>query len=581
MRTRDVLGIRTGGIRTGGIRVADFLSDRGGNFATFSALVAPLLICLGAVAIDSASLYYERRESQALADLAAITAAANIDQAEASALAVLKDNGIEQVVLTRGGGGSRKDVDTSGPGRPVALTVQPGRYQGKAGTAVLERFVVGARPYNAVKVTLKKTGTQYFAAPITGAPSISTAAVASAPAEAAFSIGSRLLRIDGGLLNALLSGLTGSQFSLTVMDYESLAKADIDAFRFSEALNTKLKLNGTTYTEVLQSQASVGDIATVIADLGGIDRNAMLAAQAFSRSSGKAGKVDLEKLFSLGSAAGLPIGHAPAGLTAKVSALDMLTAAAALANGTHQVELDLGAKIPGLLSATVELAIGEPPQSSPWFTVGQSGSLVRTAQTRLKVVAEVGGPGGLIGASVKIPLYVELAFAEAELVDITCTGTKKVTVAARPGIAALRITEVDALDDFSRDPAFATAVLVKAPLVTVSGSAHVEAANKTATNLVFTETDIEKRTIKTVETKNITSSLTRSLLDDLNLSVKVAGGTLVLPGTLSKSVKDVLATATPAIDQLLDGLLATLGVHLGEADVRVTGLSCGRSVLVQ
>lgn len=556
-----------------------FVANRGGNFATMSALAAPLVICLGALAVDEASFFYQRREVQALADLAAINAAAHLDDPEAAALDVLRDNGVSDIVVSRGGKSADKAF-TAISERTYGLTVQKGRYD--AGPSVVaERFVADARPYNAVKVSVRRTGTQYFSAVIMPAPAIGAAGVASAPAEAAFSIGSRLLRLDGGLLNKVLSGLTGSQISLTAMDYESLAGADIDAFRFSEALATKLHLQGTTYADVLKSRATVADIASVMADLGGIDRAGALAATAFARQAVRAGPVELSRLLDLGSAGGLPIGHAPAGLGAKVSALDVLTAAAALANGTHQVQFDLATQVPGLLSATVDLAIGEPPQASPWFTVGQAGAVVRTAQTRLKIVAEVGGPGGLIGASIKVPLYVEVAFAEGELTDINCSGGKRVTVAARPGIAALRIADIGALDDFRSDPAFAPATLVKAPLLTVRGSADIEVAEMQPTPLSFTAADIDNRAIRSVSTKDITRSLTGSLLDSLHLDIKLAGVGLALPSVISKSVKDALGAAAPALDRLVDDLLVTLGVRLGEADVRVTGLSCGRSVLVQ
>jgi uncharacterized membrane protein len=40
------------------------------------------------------------------------------------------------------------------------------------------------------------------------------------------------------------------------------------------------------------------------------------------------------------------------------------------------------------------------------------------------------------------------------------------------------------------------------------------------------------------------------------------------------------AVAEP-VDTLLNSVLGLLGVSLGQADVRVTGANCGRSVLVQ
>src|SRR4051794_36517723 len=85
-----------------GAAAAGFAASRSGNFATMAALIAPLVIVIGAVAIDSASFYYERREAQELTDLAAITAAAHISNADKAALAALTDNGIKRISLTHG-----------------------------------------------------------------------------------------------------------------------------------------------------------------------------------------------------------------------------------------------------------------------------------------------------------------------------------------------------------------------------------------------------------------------------------------------------------------------------------------------
>lgn len=555
-------------------------NDRSGNVATLLALIAPVGIALGAIAVDSASLYQQRREAQALADLAAITAAAHIDRPEAAAMAALRDNGIGRISVIRGG--RVAGIDTGGAGVPVTLRVEPGRYIGEPGTAVVERFVEGARPYDAVRVTLTRSGTQYFSAAMQPPPRIETSAVANAPAQAAFSIGSRLLGLDGGLLNAVLSGLTGSQVSLSLMDYQALAGADIDVFSFSEALATELRLDAATYGDVGEAEATLGQIASVIAELEGTKRTAAAAAKLFGRATaGAQTRIRIDRLVSLGRAAGLPIGHPPAGMGASVSALDMLGAGAALATGSRQVELDLAANLPGLMSATVELAIGEPPQSSPWFTLGQTGDVVRTAQTRLKIVAELKGPGGLLGSSIKVPLYFELAHAEGRLTDIACSGKTRVAVSARPGVAALRLAEVGALDDFSRDPAFSPAQLVLLPAVSVTGGASATIANVAATALAFSENDIATRAIKSVSTKNLTRSLTRSLLDNPRLEAKVSGLGAVSATAVTKAVGNLLDNATPAIDQLLDGVLQALGVRLGEADIRVTGVRCGRSVLVQ
>jgi uncharacterized membrane protein len=49
---------------------------------------------------------------------------------------------------------------------------------------------------------------------------------------------------------------------------------------------------------------------------------------------------------------------------------------------------------------------------------------------------------------------------------------------------------------------------------------------------------------------------------------------------LSSLVSTTLSTATPAIDQVLNTVLQTLGVGLGQADVWMLGIRCDGAVLV-
>src|SRR3546814_4521395 len=76
------------------------------------------------------------------------------------------------------------------------------------------------------------TGVQTCALPIFGrrAITIRRSATAAQTRMASFAIGSRLASIDGGVLNALLSGLTGSRIPLKALDYRPLAGADVDQF---------------------------------------------------------------------------------------------------------------------------------------------------------------------------------------------------------------------------------------------------------------------------------------------------------------------------------------------------------------
>jgi uncharacterized membrane protein len=98
--------------------------------------------------------------------------------------------------------------------------------------------------------------------------------------------------------------------------------------------------------------------------------------------------------------------------------------------------------------------------------------------------------------------------------------------------------------------------------------------------VTFTQSDISQQTKKTVSTRDFTSSLTSRLVGDLQLNANIAGLGLGLPQVVTGQVAGILASATSPVDQLLAGVLATLGVGLGQADVWVSGIRCDGAVLV-
>lgn len=585
---------RKGGLLTATRRL---LADRGANLAIMTALCTPVALALTAFAVDEGALYNERRAAQSIVDLAAITAAANLDKAQQAVLTTLSDNGITSVAVQQQG------TPIAPTATKAVVQVTPGRYSGVTTIAAGSRFEAGKTPYNAVQVSLKKQGTLYFAASMMSPPTIGTTAIASAQPQAAFSVGSRLASLNGGLLNALIGGLLGGSISLSVMDYNSLISADVDVLSFTDALATQLHLTGVSYNDVLASKATIGQIATAMANVPGLDGTAKLALQTMASRATNTVKIPLSTLVDLGSVGELGIGQKPPGLNVAASALSMLSAAAALANGNNQVAVDLGATIPGLLSTTLQVAIGEPPQSTPWLAVGEAGTVVRTAQTRIKLNASVGLGnsnlgGGISLLKVNLPLNVEIAYAEARLTDISCpTGPSsiQVKIAAQPGVVAAHLASSSATGfaDFTKPQSFSDAeianvslklLLINLSLIQINGSSYFNVTNMAPTNLTFNATDIANKAIKTVSTKNLTQSLTTSLVNNLSLTVNALGlgiDLTALLGTVKPAVTTLLNSVTAPVDSLLYNVLGALGIRVGEADVRVTGATCGRSVLVQ
>ncbi|WEX11706.1 pilus assembly protein TadG-related protein [Chelativorans sp. AA-79] len=567
-------------------RAARAFSDRSGNVAVMSGILLPVVLLAAILGVDQGSLYFERREAQAVTDLAAITAAANIARAGTAAALTMSDNRQEKV----------EQVDRAAMASPMAagadpqLLVETGRYTADPSLAAGQRFVVGATPPNAALVTYRKRGTLRLGAGVFDPPVMMTSAIATARAEGAFSVGSRLVSADTrpSILNPLLGKLLGTNLSLKLMDYDALANTDIEALAFINALATELDLTAGTYDSVLAAEATLGQVLRAVSatTTDGTVRQLVLQLAGGTRAGSL--KIPLSHLVDLGSLGNLSIGEQAPGLQAVVGVLDLASAAIGIANQGEQVEVELPLELPNVLSTKLHLAIGEPPQNTPWFAIGETGTIVRTAQTRLYLELTV----TLLGiAGVKLPLYLELAFAEAELRDVVCssTGVSQVAIDARPGVLEAWIGQIDPslLKRFDRRPAVQQVKLVTVdlpflPNVAIKASAHLQMAEETARSLSFNRHEIEQRVIKTVHSGNYTGSLFQSLVGELRFDtepripdlLKVALDQILVG--LSKS----LSALGSAIDPILYNVLAALGVHVGEADIRVTGASCSRSVLV-
>lgn len=146
----------------------------------------------------------------------------------------------------------------------------PQRLRYTPTSAVGQRFQANVQPYNAVSVSVRKVGTMYFGGAFMSPPIISNNAIASVTPQAAFSVGSRLASVDTSkspLLNAVLGGLLGTNVALNVMDYNSLLSADVNVLSFLDQLAIKLNLNAVSYSDVLGSEATIGQILSALASV--------------------------------------------------------------------------------------------------------------------------------------------------------------------------------------------------------------------------------------------------------------------------------------------------------------------------
>jgi uncharacterized membrane protein len=287
-------------------------------------------------------------------------------------------------------------------------------------------------------------------------------------------------------------------------------------------------------------------------------------------------------MVDLGHYVSLPVGDTPKA-TISTAAYDLLSTTAQIANGQHQVQAALALNVPGIASASLKFAVGERPQGTSWITVGSEGASVHTAQTRLLLTVQVAGSGA--ASLINLPIYIEVASATATLSKLQCgfpnVATSAATLGVTPGVLDTWIGTVSdsQFNNFSTAPNPPAAALVNTALVKITGRAHASITNMSATPVTFSYSEIQQKAKKTVGTTDFSSALLRGLISDTQLDVSVLGLGLGLGG-LSSLVSATLSNATPAIDQVLNSALQTLGVGLGQADVWMLGVRCDGAVLV-
>lgn len=530
-------------------RPLDGVANTDGGVAAMAAAAGTLMCALAALVVDLGSLALSARTLQGVADLAALSAASDLDRAPLAAEAT-----------------ARANLD------PVIVAVETGVHVADAAVAPDRRFTPGAAAPNAARVTLTRASPLYFGRWILGRDTVvqtrrATASIPRQPPRAMFSIGSRLAALDGGIANQLLSGLTGSTVSLSAMDYSALASARVNLLGASDAFATDLAVQAGDYDRLLSHEIDAGRALELIRDLPGDQGDAALGRLVRSATGVR---VALSDLIALEAEAEDGIAE---GLDAEVSVLDLVMAMLET-GGDRQVALNLGAQA-GLADLTIDLAIGERPNNSPWLTVtGEATPIVRTAQARLYVRARTAQKlSGL--AQVHLPILIEMAASEARLQDIDCA-PRAVTLGVRPGLASAAIGAIDEadLDDFKRrlSPSPATLLSVLG-LVTVTGSAEVEAADVGFRSVRFSDADIRARTTKTVTANSLTQGVIASLIGRLDVDVRAVGLGLGLNG-LASALGTLLTPLGPVLDGAINPVLDLLGLRLGQADVTVHGATC-------
>lgn len=537
------------------------VADRRGNITMLFAGGFVMLAGSAAFAVDTGSLYLEKRRLQGVADAAALSAA-NSDAVETAARSAISANKVDDANIER---------------------IERGSYSPDTSLTPDARFSPSGGDGNAVRLTIGRDVPLFFGKFLTGRPTarVSVRAVAARVDLASFSIGSRLASVGGGLPGQLLSGIAGTDLNINVMDAQGLVNADVDILAFADALRTQVGLHGLTFGETLASSVTLPKAISALA-------SATSSASAQSALHSIAAKVPsisvkLSQLIDLGPLSGET--KVDPNRPIKADAYALVREALQTATGKRQLDLDLGANVSGVASTKVTLAMGERPASSPWLAVAKDRSVkVRTAQTRLYVDAKVGGSGLLASTSVRLPIFVELAQAEASLRSISCptasTATVSLDVTTAAGQVGLGDVDTAVLGNFNAAITPRRTTLVKLlGIAEVTGLANVTLGGAGAQKATFTAQEITAGVSHSVSTHDLTAGVAVSLVKGVDIQANALGiGVNLTPVT--SAVGTLLQGVATPIDSMLSDLTGLLGVDVGQADVRVNGLRCGKPILV-
>ncbi|XFC39367.1 TadG family pilus assembly protein [Stenotrophomonas indicatrix] len=425
-------------------RHISFSRPRGGMSVTMMLVMIALLAMLGLVEIGF--LFWAKRDTQKVVDLAALAGAQRLDLCNASnadnsaarqsALAQNRFRG--QVQIECGNwNASRETADHFSPS------------------------VDASNPRNAVRVVAERGVLPFFGQNRT-LPTLRVQAVAKrSEPTAVFAVGSQLLRTNGNSpLMATLRLVGLDVTNATVLSYDGLAQATITPSGLLAALGIPVTadLSVADFNRLLSiNRISLAQLVNATATVVGRETAVGVQLQALSNLVGT--RLDINQLnILLGSQNGggglfaqviSPDGTIGSALESRVNVLDLVTAAISIANDGN------GVQVQGLnlLGIDVKAGVVEPPS----IAIGGVGARAYNAQVRLMVDVDsdrlfaIGPLLNLLGTRLHLPLHVDVANAMGTLTSIQC-GAAPPTATVQVDSSVLRacVGKVNAADRFSK-----------------------------------------------------------------------------------------------------------------------------------
>lgn len=325
--------------------------DRGAILPMVAAMLV-MLLTAAAFAVDLGMQRVVASDAQAIADVVALDMARLLDGRTAAELAPGDPASMWNQTLAASA--ARNDDHL---GRLDDVVAVPGTADPLTGFFTP---AVGGTVPTAVQVSV--SGSVGFAfAPVGGGPDrggATRSAVAEASPSACFRLGSFALGVQTG--EGVLGQILGDMLGVTAVGYEGLALATVRLGDLLDALaDDGVDLGVGTPQDLITADLTLLQLvqatATVLQRQG--DPASLAAATVLGQVQAGLGNVTLQlgQLLALGTAG-------QAALDADVNVLDLLTAAAAVANGSQSVTVPaLALAVPGLGTLQTALSVTEAP----------------------------------------------------------------------------------------------------------------------------------------------------------------------------------------------------------------------------
>ncbi|MGU7854581.1 TadG family pilus assembly protein [Burkholderia orbicola] len=574
------------------------------------AIIATLIAITTLGAIGVGNLFFQRRDVQRIADMAALAAVQRMDDACSQPTATATSN-------AQSNGLDASNGDT--------ITIECGRWDTSVNPApsYYAAATSGTTQLNAAKVVVTRQVPFFFVGPPQTVSAVSTARSTNIDT---FSVGATLAALGGvgcsggsaptsgnpGLVNGLIGALLGANLNLNIASYQALACTNVTVGDLVVAAGVgtvdQLLALKLTLPQLLQLMVKAATQTSVV--------NASLQASLAALQAIVNANVPGTSI-GLGGAGGLlnvALADTQAALNAQVDLLDLLMVGAEIAaTGKPAVVVNVPSlNLGGLTGTQLQVQIisppsigvgegGKDPATGTWRTTASTAAVgvylnVDLGTTQLPIVGALLGALN-VGVDVNLPIYLQAGTGTARLDSTQCTSTQAtstVVITARPGVANLCIGQppLDASGKINLSSTYSCKSPAQIINVNVLGlaqltaslsniSVQVQGAEQSHTFNGVPGIDANYWTVNSNALGSaLSSALSQLAAATITANIGLGGVNLLsLPSTFVSTLLTFLtgqlSPLLSSLDAVLVPLLNLLGVQVGAATVHQISLNCG------